>query len=440
MDALDINTLLHRSNKAQQLIDFLNNFDTIKDQDNAIRGVYIYGNTGCGKTWFVQEILKHMNYDIVRYDAGDVRTKKVIEKMGGEFTSNMSVISLLSQKPKKLATIMDEMDGINNGDKGGIEAIVKLVRAKKTKKQRSEGKTPNPIICIGNGYIDKKIQKLMDVCVTINLESPTSEQMRTISQKIHPSFTDMEHENIVQYVQGDLRKMAFVHNTYLTTQKKPLAGFCIAKVKSLDTRQVVSKLLTTPTPLCDHGTVINSSDRSSVSLLWHENIIDALAKHCTKKQMFECYVPILSNLCFADCLDKWKLQYQIWQFSEIKSIIGTFKSAHLYHKMVAPFHPVPPIRFTKILTKFANEFGNKCFLYLTCCPKFCGDIKDLWALLSQSPMDSNVIQHICKTYNVEDTEVKRLYKFLDKYTKHSAAVERDLITINTFSLVNDEED
>jgi len=33
---------------------------------------------------------------------------------------------------------MDEIDGMNNGDKGGINALIKLIRPKKTKKQKQD--------------------------------------------------------------------------------------------------------------------------------------------------------------------------------------------------------------------------------------------------------------------------------------------------------------
>ena len=33
---------------------------------------------------------------------------------------------------------MDEIDGMNNGDKGGINSLIKLIRPKKTKKQKLE--------------------------------------------------------------------------------------------------------------------------------------------------------------------------------------------------------------------------------------------------------------------------------------------------------------
>ena len=125
------------------------------------RGVYVYGSPGSGKTYFVRNILKKLDYDIISYDAGDIRNKSIIEMITKHNMSDKNVISLFYKKVKKIAIIMDEIDGMNSGDKGGINALIKLIRPKKTKKQKKENTTMIPIICIGNYHIDKKIKELM---------------------------------------------------------------------------------------------------------------------------------------------------------------------------------------------------------------------------------------------------------------------------------------
>ena len=42
-------------------------------------------------------------------------------------------ILLLYGKSKKIAIVMDEIDGMNSGDKGGINSLIKLIRPKKLK-------------------------------------------------------------------------------------------------------------------------------------------------------------------------------------------------------------------------------------------------------------------------------------------------------------------
>ena len=120
------------------------------------RGIYIYGAPGSGKTHFVRCILKKLDYDVISYDAGDIRNKSIIEMITKHNMSDKNVISLFHGKIKKIAIMMDEIDGMNSGDKGGINALIKLIRPKKTKKQKKENTTMTPIICIGNYHIDKK--------------------------------------------------------------------------------------------------------------------------------------------------------------------------------------------------------------------------------------------------------------------------------------------
>ena len=52
--------------------------------------------------------------------------------------SDKNVLSLLQKKTKKIAIIMDEIDGMNSGDKGGINTLIKLIRPKKTKNKKKK--------------------------------------------------------------------------------------------------------------------------------------------------------------------------------------------------------------------------------------------------------------------------------------------------------------
>ena len=110
------------------------------------RGIYLYGPPGCGKTMFVEKILKNMNYDIIKYDAGDVRNKSIVEHITKHNMSDKNVLSLF-KKNKKIVIMMDELDGMNSGDKGGINTLIKLIRPK-NKKTKKEESTMIPIVCI----------------------------------------------------------------------------------------------------------------------------------------------------------------------------------------------------------------------------------------------------------------------------------------------------
>ena len=96
----------------------------------------MHGPTGSGKTKFIMDILKELLYDVINYDACDSRTKDIIDNISTYHSSDTNVISLFTKKKTKIAIVMDDIECMNNGDKGGINTLIKLIRPKKTKRQK----------------------------------------------------------------------------------------------------------------------------------------------------------------------------------------------------------------------------------------------------------------------------------------------------------------
>jgi DNA replication protein DnaC len=57
-----MNEILERKIIAQEIKQILRQFDSNCNNVNFKKGIYIYGSPGCGKTQFVMNILKEMNY------------------------------------------------------------------------------------------------------------------------------------------------------------------------------------------------------------------------------------------------------------------------------------------------------------------------------------------------------------------------------------------
>ena len=147
---LPINRIFERESIVKEITTILSTFDEKCQQTTFKKGIYIYGSPGTGKSHFTVQLLKELGYDAIVYDAGDVRNKSLFQTIDSNHLSNRNVLDLMNRRVKKIAIVMDEIDGMNNGDKGGIDALIKLIRQKKTKKQKAENTTLNPIICIGN--------------------------------------------------------------------------------------------------------------------------------------------------------------------------------------------------------------------------------------------------------------------------------------------------
>ena len=98
MEMIDFNKVLNRKKMCDQIKSFLNEFDLNKHDLTFKRGIYIYGNPGTGKTLFVENLLKDINYDIIKYDAGDIRNKSIIDTITKHNMSDKNVLSLLQKK------------------------------------------------------------------------------------------------------------------------------------------------------------------------------------------------------------------------------------------------------------------------------------------------------------------------------------------------------
>ena len=135
MENLNINKILNRDENVSKMKEILANFESNKNNLLIKKGIYIYGDPGSGKTSFVMNILKELDYDVIKYDAGDIRNKSIIDTITKHNMSDKNIMSLFHKQVKKIAIVMDEIDGMNNGDKGGINTLIKLIRPKKTKKR-----------------------------------------------------------------------------------------------------------------------------------------------------------------------------------------------------------------------------------------------------------------------------------------------------------------
>ena len=368
MDCINFNKILDRENIAENICNILRNFEENKNNLLEKRGIYIYGESGIGKTRFVNNILKKMNYDIIYYDAGDIRNKNIIETITKNNISDKSVLSLFKKKRQSIAIIMDEIDGMNNGDKGGITALIKLIRPKKTKKQKMENITNVPIICISNYHIDKKIKELMKVCIPIELKKPTNNQIKGLIELTIPNIEKNLIDDIILYINNDLRKMKTIqdinNNNILTSNI--INNILVSNNFQDDTKKITNLIIENKYDINEHSLILNDTDRTIVGLLWHENIIDKFDNHDIKVTL-PVYHKILENISFSDYIDRITFQKQIWQLNEMSSIIKTFKSNFIYHSFdINNNNKINNIRFTKVLTKYSTEYNNIIFIQDIC--------------------------------------------------------------------------
>ena len=426
MELIDFNSILNRKKTSENIIHFFKEFEKNKNDLSFKRGIYIYGNPGTGKTTFIENLLREINYDIIKYDAGDIRNKSIIDTITKHNMADKNVLSLLQKNTKKIAIIMDEIDGMNNGDKGGINSLIKLIRPKKTKKQKLEEITLNPIICIGNYHMDKKIKELMKVCNSYELKNPTNKEMELLIDKLMPVLEKSIKNNLLNYIQGDLRKLDSIVKIYnkqnIILNKEIIQNIFQPKTYNEDSKKITQNLINNNYSIDKHNNIMNETDRTIVGLLWHENIVDCLGKF-KQKDSLPFYNKILENMCFADYIDRITFQKQIWQFNEMSSLIKTFYNNKLFHENFPKKNKFNPseVRFTKVLTKYSTEYNNYMFIQ-NLCFNLNMDQKDLFSFfihLRENHSEEEIFS-ILENYEISKLDINRMYRYIDK---HSTAID-----------------
>lgn len=59
---------------------------------------------------------------------------------------------------------MDEVDGVGAGDRGGLGALIQVIKQTKT-----------PIICICNDRMNRKLQSLVNHCLDLKFNKPSKD-------------------------------------------------------------------------------------------------------------------------------------------------------------------------------------------------------------------------------------------------------------------------
>ena len=417
METIKLNDILERNDIELSIENILNNFN--KDEKYK-RGIYIYGDSGIGKTKFILNLLTKLNYDIIYYDNSIIRNKSLIDNIGSKNLSNSNVYSLFTNRPKQIVVVIDDIDGMNYGDKNGIISLIKLIRIKKTKKQKLENLTNNPIICINNKNNDKKILELMKVCHVFELKNPTNNQLLNIINNLLPNifrYTEIENnlikKNILNFLNNNLisfNKILFYEKNDII-YKKFYENYIINLNDTNDNIKNITKDFLEKPYNFEKISNILESDRTILSLLFHENIIQLL-----NNKNLNIYLNILDNFIFSDYIDRIIFQKQIWQLTEMNYIIKLFLNNFILNSNnLLKVINIEDIIFTKILTKYSSEYNNYIFIY-NLLQSFLIDKKDIFILFYNLNKDYDINDIIYKlnNYNICKLEIIRITKFINQ--------------------------
>ena len=400
MNNININKILNREIEENNLIDLLNS--------NIKKSIYLYGELGNGKTFFVKNILQKLNFEIIDLDVIDVKNNSLINICYSYY--NQNILNNFYKKKQKNIILIDSLECVYNNNKNIITQLIKVLKNKK--------KINCSILFIGNFlYDDKKFIDIIKNSHIIHLKPIPKENIFLLFKTLMPKLNDNLFEAIYFYTYDNLFKIIHIYNLYNNKQTISLPllnNFYKNKTKSENTKLTTHDLLINYYPLYKHSVLVYDTDRTIVSLLWHENIIELLKSNKLSYLLY--YKEILQNICYGDYLDRVTFQKQIWIFNEMSFLIKTMYNNYKIHKVfqINSF-ALNEIRFTKVLTKYSTEYNNYLFIQ-NLCLILNMDKKDLFSYfiyLKKIFKNDNDIYNLLNDYEINKLDIQRIYKYIN---------------------------
>ncbi|EGF81020.1 hypothetical protein BATDEDRAFT_653, partial [Batrachochytrium dendrobatidis JAM81] len=325
----------------------------VKDDSATFRACLLSGSPGLGKTTSAHLVARLEDFDVVEFNASDVRSKKALDESTGTVsiaslfgTASSSLSKVLGKsaapvnhKKRGRVLIMDEVDGMSAGDRGGSAELISIIK-----------QTKIPIICICNDRSSPKIRSLANHCFDLRFRRPDarmiSARVEMICKKEGLDISPNVIAELVDSTSADIRQILNILSTYKLTNNR--LTYDEAKTLSANTRKnstmspfdIIGKLLS-------HGSYRNLSfgdmidlyfhDYSMVPLMVHENYLNQIPSlstelRATGKQLDLETVRLLSEA--ADSISMGDLVESVqrsWSLLPLHAVMSTIRPCFFAH-------------------------------------------------------------------------------------------------------------